>query len=155
MIWYKQIRFVVIASQPHKKTLWSVFIYIQSGNWIHEKIRNKIVLKSKTDDEGETFEQSVTNKLYTSMIIAVFSSRLCIWLNMDFFSAINDLLVKKKKKINLMDLTNRGDLRLKLTKLVPQIKLFATAIKLKYHFYLDFIFSSWVRFIFYYIQNVI
>ncbi|GFV82822.1 uncharacterized protein TNCV_4147901 [Trichonephila clavipes] len=35
------------------------------------------------------------------------------------FSAVNDLLIKKR---NQLDLTQRGDLRLKLTKLEPNIK---------------------------------
>lgn len=35
------------------------------------------------------------------------------------FSAVNDLLLKKR---NRLDITNRGDLRLKLTKFVPHIK---------------------------------
>ena len=35
------------------------------------------------------------------------------------FSAVNDLLVKKR---NRLDITQRGDLRLKLTKLEPNIK---------------------------------
>ena len=35
------------------------------------------------------------------------------------FSAVNDLLLKKR---NRLDITKRGDLRLKLTKLEPDIK---------------------------------
>ena len=35
------------------------------------------------------------------------------------FSAVNDLLLKKR---NRLDITRRGDLRLKLTKLEPDIK---------------------------------